>query len=133
MENKLQRSVNELTNGYRFAVGNDVVYLPDFKLSCTDLFIKKVFTAAEVAYCEQFEDKMLRYASTWAAKEAVYKAVKQLDEAPLPFTAIEITRNKVAGKPTATIHRPIGEKVAISLTISHDGDLAWAVALAQTI
>ncbi|MBE9661809.1 holo-ACP synthase [Mucilaginibacter myungsuensis] len=129
----MEASVNELVGGYRFAVGNDVVYLPDFAHSCTDLFKKKVFTASEIAYCDQFEDAMLRYASTWAAKEAVYKAVKQLDEAPLPFMAIEITRNKIAGKPTATIHRPIGERVNISLTISHDGDLAWAVALAQTI
>jgi holo-[acyl-carrier protein] synthase len=62
-----------------FAVGNDLVHLPTFLLSLTDLFKKKAYTPAEIAYCDQFAESALRYASTWAAKEAVYKAVKQLD------------------------------------------------------
>ena len=74
MNNKIAASVNDFVSD-RFAVGNDLVYLPDFKLSLTDLFKKKVYTSAEIEYCELFDDSAVHYASTWAAKEAVYKAV----------------------------------------------------------
>jgi len=40
MNNKLTASVNEIVSS-KFAAGNDLVYLPDFKLSLTELFKKK--------------------------------------------------------------------------------------------
>jgi len=129
MKNKIAASVNALIND-KFAVGNDLVYLPDFKLSLTDLFKKKVYTPAEVDYCELFDDSLLRYASTWAAKEAVYKAVKQLDAAALPLKKIEILREKPGGRPFVILHKHSG-RFKISLTISHDGDYIWAVALTE--
>ena len=129
MKNKIAASVNALIND-KFAVGNDLVYLPDFKLSLTDLFKKKVYTPAEVDYCELFDDSLLRYASTWAAKEAVYKAVKQLDAAALPLKKIEILREKPGGRPFVILHKHSG-RFKISLTISHDGDYIWAVALIE--
>ena len=129
MKNKIAASVNALIND-KFAVGNDLVYLPDFKLSLTDLFKKKVYTPAEVDYCELFDDSLLRYASTWAAKEAVYKAVKQLDATTLTFKKIEILREKPGGRPFVILHKPNG-RFKISLTISHDGDYIWAVALTE--
>ena len=129
MKNKIAASVNALVSD-KFAVGNDLVYLPDFKLSLTDLFKKKVYTPAEIEYCELFDDSLLRYASTWAAKEAVYKAVKQLDAGPLPFKKIEILREKPSGRPFVVFHKHTG-RFKISLTISHDGDYIWAVALIE--
>ena len=129
MKHKIAASVNALIND-KFAVGNDLVYLPDFKLSLTDLFKKKVYTPAEVDYCELFDDSLLRYASTWAAKEAVYKAVKQLDAAALPLKKIEILREKPGGRPFVILHKHSG-RFKISLTISHDGDYIWAVALTE--
>lgn len=130
MKHDLQSTVDELNSNNRFAVGNDLVYMPNFLLSLTDAFKKKVYSTAEVAYCEQFSDAALRYASTWAAKEAVYKAVKQLDKKPLSWKKIEITREKTAGRPSVRLHqheRPF----KISLSISHDGDYIWAVALIE--
>jgi holo-[acyl-carrier protein] synthase len=129
MENKTAASVNDLISD-NFAAGNDLVYLPDFKASLTELFKKKVYTPAETAYCELFDDSLLRYASTWAAKEAVYKAVKQLDTTALPFKKIEIIREKPGGRPYVILHKHSG-RFKISLTISHDGDYIWAVALIQ--
>lgn len=130
MKHDLQRTVDELNSNNRFAVGNDLVYMPNFLLSLTDAFKKRVYSPVEVAYCEQFNDSALRYASTWAAKEAVYKAVKQLDKKPLSWKKIEITREKTAGRPHVKLHqheRPF----KISLSISHDGDYIWAVALIE--
>jgi len=129
MNSKLEASVTA-TISDRFAVGNDLVYLPDFKLSLNELFKKKVYTPAEIAYCNQFDDADLHYASTWAAKEAVYKAVKQLDPSALPFKKIEILRDKPGGRPYVMLQKNTG-RFKISLTISHDGDYIWAIALIE--
>ena len=128
MENELLKTLGELTTGKAFAVGNDLVFMPDFIASFNDLFKKKVYTAREIAYCDQFDDRLLRYASTWAAKEAVYKAIKQIDTSPLGWKKIEITREKAAGIPTVSIRNP-NSSYKISLSISHDGSYVWAVAL----
>lgn len=117
------------THGQMIAVGNDLVHLPTFNLSFTPEFIKRGYTENEIAYCEQFADSRLRYASTWAAKEAVYKAIKQVDgNIKLWWQGIEITRSKPQGKPTVTI-RNLKTAIEISLTISHDGDYVWALAI----
>jgi holo-[acyl-carrier protein] synthase len=130
MKSELLTSVETLDTGNKFAVGNDLVFIPNFKNSLTDQFKQKAYTTAEVAYCSLFDDGLLRYASTWAAKEAVYKALKQLDPKPLNWKQLEITRDKIAGKPNVILHRN-PDKYKISLTISHDGDYVWAVALIQ--
>jgi len=126
------KSVEELTVDKNFAVGNDIVFIPDFDKSFTPLFKNKVYTVNEIAYCEQFDNALLRYASTWAAKEAAYKAIKQLYRVALSWKKIEISRDKIAGKPSVKIptnHVPI----SISLSISHDGDYVWAVVIAEKI
>lgn len=110
------------------AIGNDLVELAGFRESCTALFRQNVYTEGEIAYCERFADSWLRYASTWAAKEAVYKALKQVDPAPLSWKDIEIRREKIAGKPTVTLHKHPG-KFRVSLSLTHDGDYAWAVCI----
>jgi len=130
MENKITQALEELTINKSFAIGNDLVFIPHFKSSLTDVFKKKVYTDNEITYCDQFDDSLLRYASTWAAKEAVYKAVKQLSTDTLAWNKIEIIREKPAGKPCVIIHQYPG-KYTISLTLSHDGEYVWAIALIE--
>lgn len=126
----MENLVEALNNNQEFAVGNDVVFLPSFSQSFNPLFQKKVYTAQEIAYCEQFDQPLLRYASTWAAKEAIYKAVKQLKQKPISFKQIEISRDKIGGKPSVCLP-PFYNFLAISLSISHDEDYVWAVAIAK--
>ncbi len=128
MENEIKKTIDKLIVNQKFAVGNDLVFIPDFKASFNDLFKKKVYNANEIAYCDQFDDGILHYASTWAAKEAVYKAIKQTDQSTLGWKKIEIVREKTGGRPHVIIHTNPGI-FKISLTISHDGDYAWAIAL----
>lgn len=110
-------------------VGNDLVHLPTFIKSCTPYFIHRGYTQDEVAYCEQFADSTLRYASTWAAKEAVYKAIKQMDDSiRLWWRDIEIHRPKPQGKPAVRVKK-LNIPLAFSLTITHDGDYVWALAI----
>jgi len=130
MENEILKSVEAIVVDKKFAAGNDLVFLPNFRESLTDLFKNKVYTPAELTYCDQFADSDLRYASTWAAKEAVYKAVKQIDTKPLPWKKIEITRDKPGGQPIVTLHQHPG-RFKISLSISHDGDYIWAIAFIE--
>ncbi|MDN3588944.1 holo-ACP synthase [Pedobacter aquatilis] len=118
----------DIETSTQFYVGNDIVFLPDFEKTFSELFKKKVYTENEISYCNQFDNSFLRYASTWAAKEAVYKAVKQNSTEPLPFNTIEISRNKVAGKPIAHLLKWLNQP-NISLSISHDGDYVWAIAI----
>ena len=128
MKNEILTILDDLIIQGQTFVGNDLVFIPDFEKSLTEAFKRKVYTANELAYCELFGDSIIRYASTWAAKEAVYKALKQFDAAAISWKKIEITREKIAGKPTASIH---GQQTnySISLSISHDGNYAWAIAL----
>lgn len=127
MKDKIEQTVSASINNKKFAVGNDLVFIPHFKNSLTPEFINKVYTSTELAYCNQFADSTLRYASTWAAKEAVYKALKQLSNATLGWNKIEITREKIAGKPDVILHQ-YPDQHQISLTIAHDNDYVWAIA-----
>ncbi len=113
-----------------FAVGNDTVFLPDFNASFNTLFQNKVYTPDEVGYCELFSQPLLRFASTWAAKEAVYKAVKQLFKKRLAFKNIQISRSKIGGIPTVSLPAEF-TNIDISLSITHDGEYVWAIALAK--
>jgi phosphopantetheine--protein transferase-like protein len=127
-------AVNKLISDFgidkNFAIGNDVVFMPNFETSFTNEFKAKVYTQHELNYCQQFSQPMLRYASTWAAKEAVYKAVKQLGTAVAGWQNIEILRNKIAGQPNVVLHQ-YPNVFDISLSITHDGDYVWAVVLVR--
>ena len=131
---KLEKEIKEkikniLIPGKSVALGNDIVHLPAFTKSCTPHFIRRVYTQAELEYCSKFTDPFLRYASTWAAKEAVYKALKQTDDTiKLWWRDIEISRAKPAGKPTVQIKK-LKSPMEFSLSISHEAGYVWAVAI----
>jgi holo-[acyl-carrier protein] synthase len=40
-----------------------------------DRFTRKIFTPAEIAYCEKFKNRAERYAARFASKEAAFKAL----------------------------------------------------------
>ncbi|MDB4901358.1 MAG: 4-phosphopantetheinyl transferase [Mucilaginibacter sp.] len=130
MKNEILKTFDDITTSKEFAVGNDLVFIPDFKASFNDLFKNKVYTKDEIAYCDLFDDALLRYASTWAAKEAAYKALKQLDPKPISWKKVEIIREKIAGRPQVILHQN-PNKFNISLTISHDGDYVWSAVFIQ--
>ena len=110
----------------QLALGNDLVFLPSFRQSCTELFKRKVYSVEEAQYCEAFSDPTLRYASTFAAKEAAYKALKQLfSKGVLPWRSMQILRDGPSKRPF--VRHPLLDRFCKhSLTISHDGDYVWA-------
>jgi holo-[acyl-carrier protein] synthase len=94
-------------------------------------FLERLFTPAEVAYCESHKGKYERYAARFAAKEAAMKALGTGWSRGVRWRDIEVTREP-SGKPTlrlegvaAEIAKRMGVK-NISLSITHSGNLALA-------
>ncbi len=106
-------------------LGVDLVSVERFRdlLARNPGFSDRFFTAAERNYCRSKADAQLRLAGTFAAKEAVMKALG-LTPAPAWARRIEIVRSD-RGAPIA---RVLGR--AIPISISHDGGFAIAVAAA---
>lgn len=102
-------------------VGIDLIEVHRFK-KMKKVFLEKVFSKHEQLYCNAFKDSATHYAGTFAAKEAVSKA---LGVQQYPYIEVEIRRNK-AGKPEAFHH---GKKLAIAVSISHTKDFATAIAV----
>jgi len=94
-------------------------------------FLERLFTPAEMAYCESHKGKYERYAARFAAKEAAMKALGTGWSHGVRWRDIEVARQP-SGKPTlrlagvaADIAKRMGVK-NISLTITHSGNLALA-------
>lgn len=84
-------------------------------------FIARTFSLGERAYCFSYGDPASHFAGTFAAKEAVQKAL----EIPVDLRQIEIRRLK-SGKPEVWLG---GRRSAIIISITHNKTLACAVAL----
>jgi len=110
------------------AVGVDIAEVGRFRtlLKTKDRgqrFIDKIFSAAEQAYCFSYKDPAPHLAGTFAAKEAVQKASGDFTTSP---RALEIRRTK-SGKPE--LWRNKRRLTRSSVSISHTGDIACAVAI----
>jgi len=94
-------------------------------------FLERLFTPAEVAYCERHKNRYERYAARFAAKEAAMKALGTGWSRGVRWRDIEVTREP-GGKPTlalAGVAREIANRLGvkhIAMTITHSGNLALA-------
>ncbi len=87
-------------------------------------FAKRIFTAREIEYCEQFKSKAERYAARFAAKEAAFKALGTGWRNGVRWLDVEIT-HQPSGKPelelagrAEEIARQLGVKRA-AVSLSH--------------
>jgi holo-[acyl-carrier protein] synthase len=99
-------------------------------------FREKVFSPAEISYCETKTNKAEHYAARFAAKEAFFKALGTGWKNGTSFNEVEIT-NDEAGKPEINLlgetQRTIGAMAIgkISVSLSHLKDLAAAVVIIE--
>jgi holo-[acyl-carrier protein] synthase len=99
-----------------------------------EAFLRRIFTAAEIAYCERHRNKAERYAGRFAAKEATMKALGTGWRKGVRWVDIEVVRNS-SGKPSVLLRgmaKQFAEQLRvrnISLSITHSG----LTALAQVI
>jgi len=94
-------------------------------------FLQRVFTAAEIRYCESKKNKVERYAARFAAKEAAMKAIGTGWRQGVAWKDIEVGREP-GGRPTVVFTGKVkqhadrlGAKRA-SLSLTHTAETAMA-------
>jgi holo-[acyl-carrier protein] synthase len=94
-------------------------------------FLDRVFTPAEIAYCERHRNRAERFAGRFAAKEAAMKALGTGWRRGVRWVDIEVVREP-SGKPTLKLSgatRAIADRLGvkhIAITITHTGNTALA-------
>ena len=93
--------------------------------------LERVFTPAEIRYCEKHRHSAERFAGRFAAKEAAMKALGTGWTRGVRWVDIEVVREP-SGKPTLKLSgatRAIADGLGvknIAITITHDGNTAMA-------
>jgi len=97
-------------------------------------FLERLFTPAEIAYCETHRHRAERFAGRFAAKEAAMKALGTGWARGVRWLDIEVVREP-GGKPTlklsgtaCAIANALGVK-NMALTITHTGNTALALVI----
>ena len=114
--------------------GVDVVELSRFRRALTRggaAFLRRVFTTHEEAYARaRRRTTLLHLAGRFAAKEAVMKAISQVDpHRVLAMNQIEV-RNDRLGRPRVVLRDGRGTRIQIHISLSHVNSVAVASAIA---
>jgi holo-[acyl-carrier protein] synthase len=94
-------------------------------------FLRRVYTAEEVAYCEQFKNRYERYAGRFAVKEAAMKALGTGWSRGVRWVDLEVVRQR-GGRPTLTLKgqaKKIADAIGvknIAISITHTAEQAFA-------
>ncbi len=102
-----------------------------------DRFRRRVFTAAEVHYCESKANKAERYAGRFAAKEAAMKAIGTGWRQGVTWQDVEVGREP-GGRPTIHFHGAAAEffrklgAVHAHLSITHTKETAMAQVILES-
>ncbi|MEG0620034.1 MAG: holo-ACP synthase [Raoultibacter sp.] len=124
--------------GGEVGLGVDIVEISRMVaiLGRTPSFARKVFSEEEVAYCEAFATPAIHYATRFAAKEAVLKALGTGFSRGISARDVEVKRN-AKGKPSVVLHgaakRVAAEKGVVELPVSLSYTHTDAVACAMAI
>ena len=121
-------------------LGVDIVEIARMQeiLKRTPSFRERVFTQAERDYCESKHNPAIHYATHFAAKEAVLKALGTGFAKGIGFTDVEVTHDP-KGKPLAVLHgraKEIADEndiidIPISLSRTHTTAVANAIATSE--
>ena len=93
-------------------------------------FMRRIFTAQEEAYARRRKrTMMLHLAGRFAAKEAVIKAMSQIDpKRLLAMNQVEV-RNDRLGRPHIILHDRRSGRVNVHVSLSHVNTVAVASAI----
>jgi holo-[acyl-carrier protein] synthase len=114
--------------------GIDIVEVPRVASAIArfgERFLRRIYTEAEIRYCESKANRIERYAARFAAKEAALKAIGTGWKRGVAWTDVEV-RREPGGRPTigfsgkaAEFARGLGMAHA-SLSLSHTAEQAIA-------
>jgi holo-[acyl-carrier protein] synthase len=120
--------------------GIDIAEVPRIRHSIErygDRFIRRIYTAGEIRYCDSKANRMERYAARFAAKEAAMKALGTGWNHGVRWLDCEVTRMP-GGRPTMSFHGKAGEFAAklgvknIALSITHTAEQAMAQVILES-
>ena len=100
-----------------------------------DLFINRVYTPDEIAYCQSRRQATQHFTGRWAAKEAILKALGTGWRRGISWRDMEI-RNEPSGRPVVAVRGGLKELVEqlgitkLLVSISHCRTHATAYAIA---
>lgn len=118
-------------------VGTDIVEISRIAALMRDredLFLRRWFTEAEIAYCQAKAKPVQHLAARMAAKEAVVKSLRSAWPGPLPWRHIEVVVND-AGVPSVRLSGAAEEvarrqgAASLQISLSHGDDYATATAV----
>jgi holo-[acyl-carrier protein] synthase len=103
-------------------------------------FIDRVYTSAELRYCQTRQQSTQQFAAQWAAKEAIFKAlgtrpgrgVRWLDVEVLPDKRGRLSAKFRGGLAELTLGLGIGEML-VTTSHSRGHAIAYAMALGRTL
>ncbi|HXY51284.1 MAG TPA: holo-[acyl-carrier-protein] synthase [Terriglobales bacterium] len=114
--------------------GIDIAEVPRIRAAIErhgERFLQRVFTAAEICYCESKANRVERYAARFAAKEAGMKALGTGWNHGVRWRDLEVARQP-GGRPVLVLHGQAAEFAAklgatsIALSLTHTAE--WAMA-----
>jgi holo-[acyl-carrier protein] synthase len=120
--------------------GIDIAEVPRIAASITrfgDRFLRRIFTDAEIRYCESKANRVERYAARFAAKEAAMKAIGTGWNHGVAWRDIEVCRQP-GGRPTLAFHGKAAEFAArlgsahVALSLSHTAQYAIAQVILES-
>jgi holo-[acyl-carrier protein] synthase len=114
--------------------GIDIAEVPRIEASIArfgNRFLHRIFTEAEIRYCESKANRVERYAARFAAKEAAMKAIGTGWNHGVTWRDVEV-RRQPGGRPTIVFHGKASEFAAklgavnVALSLSHTKEYAIA-------
>jgi holo-[acyl-carrier protein] synthase len=118
------------------AVGTDVVDIDHFERvvgRSRPGFLRRLFTAGEISYCERYRDRMASYAALFAAKEAFLKALRTGLAPGIRWTDVEVLHGP-GGAPSIVAHRRCAELLGrgrAHVSLTHSVRAAQAVVVIE--
>jgi len=114
-------------------VGIDIESVKRFRGAGVKKVFRSIFTKRELKYCSVKKDPAEHLAARYAGKEAVIKALSDLDDHysfnPKDYLKIEILNN-AKSVPKVSITGLHIRSVFVKISLTHTKDIAGAVALA---
>jgi holo-[acyl-carrier protein] synthase len=122
-----------MSSEMKWAVGIDLEEVAEFEkaLKRNRHFLERTFTKAEIRYSGSKAGPARRFAGTFAAKEAVVKAVSQLARRTVKMSDVGIVRSKLGVPSVKWLGGAKPRGLQIRVSISHTTHYAVAVALAM--
>ena len=113
-------------------IGIDLIKVSKVQRLCEhNKHLSKIFTSAEIKYCQRRRHQFQHFAARFAVKEAVFKALGTGGWGEIEWTDIEVVRDEM-GKPKINLHgraKEMTERMNIReilVSLSHCSDYAVA-------